>query len=56
MSAVFFAVRMLATARKEGSVLERYRPMLPGGRHLGDLQKWVDHIAGIETVWYRARA
>ena len=36
--------------------LERYRAILPEGRHVDDIEKWADHFKGVETVWYRDRA
>jgi tetratricopeptide (TPR) repeat protein len=58
---LFFALRSAAAARKTDPAtairtLERYRRILPGGRHLDDIAKWVDSFNGVETVWYRERA
>jgi tetratricopeptide (TPR) repeat protein len=58
---LFFALRSAAESRKgEPPVairtLERYRQILPGGRHLDDIAKWRDAFNGVETVWYRDRA
>jgi tetratricopeptide (TPR) repeat protein len=57
---LFFALRSLAASRKADPqdavrVLERYRQILPGGRHLDDIAKWKDSFNGVETVWYRER-
>jgi predicted component of type VI protein secretion system len=38
------------------ATLERYRRVLPAGRHVGDLKTWVDHIHGVEVVWVRETA
>jgi len=37
------------------STLERYRQVLPRGRHVDDIAKWADSFNGVETVWYRSR-
>jgi tetratricopeptide (TPR) repeat protein len=58
---LFFALRSAAAAHKGDAaaaihILERYRRILPAGRHLDDIAKWVDSFNGVETVWYRERA
>ncbi len=58
---LFDTLRTLAVAQKADrplaiASLERYRALVPDGRHLGDIQKWVNHVNGIETVWYRDTA
>jgi tetratricopeptide (TPR) repeat protein len=58
---LFFALRSLAATRKAEpeaaiAVLERYRAIVPTGRHLEDIDKWKDSFNGRETVWYRERA
>jgi tetratricopeptide (TPR) repeat protein len=58
---LFDAVRTLAVARKDERAaavgwLERYRRRLPEGRHVADVQKWIDHLDGVEVVWYREHA
>jgi len=57
---LFFALRSLATSRKAEPaeairIIERYREILPEGRHLDDIDKWIDSFNGVETVWYRDR-
>jgi tetratricopeptide (TPR) repeat protein len=57
---LFFALRSLAQSQKERPVeaiatIERYRAVLPAGRHLDDIKTWVDHINGVATVWVRER-
>ena len=58
---LFFALRNIAVACKDRpaealAALERYRRLLPDGRHLGDIPKWIDHVNGVEAVWVRERA
>jgi tetratricopeptide (TPR) repeat protein len=58
---LFFALRNLALSLKENpaeavAALERYRRVLPEGRHVEDIPKWVDHINGVEVVWVRNSA
>lgn len=60
---LFFALRSIAVQHKEQgrqdealATLERYREILPEGRHLADLATWTDHVKGVEQVWYRDRA
>ena len=57
---LFFALRSLASTRKADptaaiAIIERYRAILPQGRHLDDIAKWTDSFNGVETVWYRER-
>jgi tetratricopeptide (TPR) repeat protein len=57
---IFFALRRAADARRSDperavQTLERYREVLPNGRHLDDIGKWADAFKGVETVWYRER-
>lgn len=57
---LFFAVRSLAVTRKDRpaealATLERYRAILPEGRHIADLKTWADHINGVQAVWVRDR-
>ncbi len=57
---IFFALRRAADARRSDperavQTLERYRQVLPNGRHLDDIGKWTDAFNGVETVWYRER-
>jgi len=58
---LFFALRNIALAQKDQpaqaiATLERYRRVLPAGRHLEDIQKWVNHVNGVEEVWVRESA
>jgi tetratricopeptide (TPR) repeat protein len=58
---LFFALRNIALAQKDEpataiATLERYRKVLPEGRHLDDIQKWANHINGVEVVWVRESA
>jgi tetratricopeptide (TPR) repeat protein len=58
---LFFALRNIALAQKDRpeearATLERYRQVLPHGRHLDDIQKWVNHVNGVEVVWVRESA
>jgi tetratricopeptide (TPR) repeat protein len=56
---LFFTLRSMAQSREgaEGlALLERYRHVLPEGRHIADIAKWADHLNGVEVVWYRDRA
>jgi tetratricopeptide (TPR) repeat protein len=58
---LFFALRSIAVAQKDRpaeaiATLERYREILPAGRHLADIETWADHVRGVEQVWYRDRA
>jgi tetratricopeptide (TPR) repeat protein len=57
---LFFALRNLASQQRSNpaaavEILNRYRQILPQGRHLDDIQKWADSFNGVETVWYRER-
>jgi len=58
---LFFALRSAAELRKGEPAeairtLERYRQILPHGRHVDDIAKWRDSFNGVETVWVRERA
>jgi tetratricopeptide (TPR) repeat protein len=58
---LFFALRSAAANRKSDPaaavrILERYRQILPAGRHLEDIAKWVDSFNGVEIVWVREHA
>jgi tetratricopeptide (TPR) repeat protein len=58
---LFFALRNIAVAQKAHpaealATLERYRRVLPAGRHLDDIKTWTDHINGVEVVWVRESA
>src|SRR3954463_11418817 len=52
---LFFALRREAERRSDPAPLRRYLAVLPEGRHVGDVGKWVDKLAGVETVWVRER-
>lgn len=58
---LFFALRSAAEHHKGDAAeavrtLERYRQILPHGRHVDDIAKWRDAFNGVETVWVRERA
>jgi tetratricopeptide (TPR) repeat protein len=58
---LFFALRRQAEALRADRVeavatLGRYLEVLPEGRHVADVSKWVDKLQGKETVWFRDRA
>jgi tetratricopeptide (TPR) repeat protein len=43
-----------ATTREAAiAILTRYRALLPEGRHVADIPKWIDKLGGVETVWVR---
>ena len=57
---LFFALRRqaerLSTDRVAAvAVLGRYLELLPEGRHVADVPKWIDKLNGVETVWFRDR-
>ncbi|MDB4981407.1 MAG: hypothetical protein JWM82_2159 [Myxococcales bacterium] len=58
---LFFALRRQAE-RLSGdrvaavSAIGRYLEILPTGRHVDDVPKWIDKLTGKETVWFRERA
>jgi tetratricopeptide (TPR) repeat protein len=52
---LFFALRSEAVRQADPDVLRRYAAILPAGRHLDDVKKWVDKLSGIEAVWVRER-
>jgi tetratricopeptide (TPR) repeat protein len=58
---LFFALRRqaerLAADRVAAvSAIGRYLTILPEGRHVDDVPKWIDKLTGVETVWFRDRA
>jgi len=58
---LFFALRRLAERRADDraaavAALGRYLAILPAGRHVEDVPKWIDKLDGKETVWVRDRA
>jgi tetratricopeptide (TPR) repeat protein len=57
---LFFALRRhaegLASDRAQvAATLGRYLAILPQGRHVGDVPKWIDKLDGRETIWVRDR-
>jgi tetratricopeptide (TPR) repeat protein len=55
---LFFALRRQAeglAANRAAAVatLGRYLEILPEGRHVGDVPKWIDKLEGKEAVWIR---
>jgi tetratricopeptide (TPR) repeat protein len=59
---LFFALRRQAetlAANREGdravATIGRYLAILPDGRHVADVPKWIDALEGRETLWYRDR-
>jgi tetratricopeptide (TPR) repeat protein len=57
---LFFALRRqaeeLGANRIEAvAALGRYLEILPEGRHVTDVSKWIDKLNGKETVWFRER-
>jgi tetratricopeptide (TPR) repeat protein len=57
---LFFALRRraetLAANRAEAvAALGRYLEVLPEGRHVADVPKWIDKLNGKEAVWVRER-
>lgn len=58
---LFFALRTLATQQKDNpatavATLQKYGTILPDGRHLDDVAKWIDKCNGVQALWYRDRA
>jgi len=52
---LFFALRSEAVRLADAAPLQRYLALLPAGRHVEDVRKWKDKLAGVETVWVRER-
>jgi tetratricopeptide (TPR) repeat protein len=57
---LFFALRrqaeVLAADRPAAiATLGRYLTILPAGRHVDDVPKWIDKLTGVEAVWTRER-
>jgi tetratricopeptide (TPR) repeat protein len=57
---LFFALRRQAEALASNhveavAILGRYLVLLPEGRHIDDVPKWIDKLSGKETVWFRER-
>ncbi|MCG5055809.1 MAG: tetratricopeptide repeat protein [Myxococcales bacterium] len=58
---LFEVLRRLALAHRADrdqalSHFQRYQTLLPSGRHVPDVPKWVAHIDGVEAVWVRDQA
>lgn len=58
---LFFALRRQAEEMKGTPVeavatLGRYLEVLPEGRHVTDVSKWIDKLSGREALWFRERA
>ena len=58
---LFFALRTWADqekadATRAAGIIGRYPAILPQGRHVDDVAKWIDKWRGVEAVWYRERA
>jgi tetratricopeptide (TPR) repeat protein len=57
---LFFALRREAERLSADrvaavAVIGRYLELLPEGRHVADVPKWIDKLNGVETVWFRER-
>ena len=55
---LFDVLRKLAIAAKAdraaaAGFLTRYQDLLPAGRHLNDVPKWLAHLDGAQMVWVR---
>jgi tetratricopeptide (TPR) repeat protein len=58
---LFFALRRQAERLASDQVaavatIGRYLEVLPTGRHVDDVPKWIDKLTGVERVWTRDRA
>jgi tetratricopeptide (TPR) repeat protein len=58
---LFFALRrqaeeLKATPVEAVAAVGRYLEVLPEGRHVADVSKWIDKLSGRETLWFRERA
>ncbi|HVX94493.1 MAG TPA: tetratricopeptide repeat protein [Polyangia bacterium] len=56
---LFFVLRRHAeslAAPSAVAALRRYLEVLPAGRHVEDVAKWIDAFEGRQPVWYRERA
>ncbi len=58
---LFFALRRQAERLSADrvaavSAIGRYLEILPAGRHVDDVPKWIDKLTGKEAVWVRDRA
>jgi tetratricopeptide (TPR) repeat protein len=58
---LFFALRRAAESLAADpaaavAALGRYLEVLPQGRHVADVPKWIDKLEGREAVWVRERA
>jgi tetratricopeptide (TPR) repeat protein len=59
---LFFTLRrqaetLAANRERDRAVatIGRYLAILPEGRHVADVPKWIDALEGRETLWYRDR-
>jgi len=57
---LFFALRRQAEWLASDRVaavapIGRYLEILPAGRHVDDVPKWIDKLSGREAVWFRER-
>jgi tetratricopeptide (TPR) repeat protein len=57
---LFFALRrqaetLAADLAAAVAILGRYLEILPEGRHVADVPKWIDKLSGKEVVWTRER-
>ena len=55
---LFDVLRRLALSRKDDrsaalACFDEYRRLLPSGRHVGDIPKWIAHLDGEQPVWVR---
>ena len=55
---LFDVLRKLALAKKSDrrvamGFLTQYQELLPNGRHVGDVPKWIAHLDGEQQVWVR---
>jgi tetratricopeptide (TPR) repeat protein len=50
------AERLSGDPGAAATALRRYLAILPAGRHVADVPKWVDKLRGVEPVWVREEA
>jgi tetratricopeptide (TPR) repeat protein len=58
---LFFALRrraevLVADRALAVATIGRYLTILPEGRHVADVPKWIDKLSGVEAVWVRDQA